>query len=135
MSLRWRVATVNPAACYNLWPAHSRRRTAGEDTMADFLAYLLLLVPFGFPVIPWLVAKRWGVTNMWGSVVLVMLALLLMPFVFFGVCMASDCGQGAILIFPLAWIWGLSVVATVISAAIAAWLLRKAAPGASEPRA
>ena len=97
--------------------------------MSDFLVYLLLIVPFGFPAVPWLVAKWWGTTNMWASVGLVVFALFLMPFLFFGICAAADCGQGAILIFPLAGLWGVAVVVTIISAVIAARVLRRPAPG------
>jgi hypothetical protein len=116
--------------CYTYgWWVRAACRMVGEDAMSEFLIYLLLLVPFGFPVVPWLVAKRWGITNMWASVGLVVLALFLMPFLFFGICAAAACGQGAILIFPLAGLWGLSVVVTIISAAIAARVLRRPAPG------
>lgn len=96
--------------------------------MSDFLVYVLLTVPFGFPVVPWLVAKWWGIANMWASVWLVVVALFVMPFLFFGICAAAACGQGAILIFPLALLWGVSVVVTIISAAIAARVLRRPAP-------
>jgi hypothetical protein len=116
--------------CYTCgWRVRAACRMAGEDAMSDFLIYLLVLVPFGFPVVPWLVAKRWGIMNMWASVGLVALALFFMPFLFFGICMAAACGQGAILIFPLAWLWVLSLVVTIISAAIAARVLRRPAPG------
>jgi hypothetical protein len=96
--------------------------------MFDALIYVLLFLPIGFPVVPWLFRARWGLRGIWISTGFAIVALLCMPFLFFSVCVAANCGQGAIAIFMLVPVWIASAVFTVISAVIAVYSLRQHGP-------
>ena len=93
--------------------------------MFDALMYVMLFLPIGFPVVPWLFRTRWGRRGIWISTGLVLVTLSLFPFLFFSACVAVNCGQGAIAIFMLGPVWILSAVFTVVSAAIAVYSLRQ----------
>jgi membrane protein implicated in regulation of membrane protease activity len=93
--------------------------------MFDTLMYLLLFLPAGFPVVPWLFRTRSGRWGIWLSTGFVILTLLLFPFLFFSACAAVNCGQGAIAIFMLGPVWIASAMFTVASAAIASYSLRQ----------
>jgi hypothetical protein len=92
--------------------------------MFDALMYLLLFLPMGFPVVPWLFRTRSGRRGIWISTALVLVTLCLFPFLFFEACVAVNCGQGAIAIFSLGPVWIVSAVFTVVSAALASYSLR-----------
>ncbi len=91
--------------------------------MLDALMYATLFLSLGFPVVPWLFRARAGRRGVWLSTGFVIVALLCFPFVFFGACVATNCGQGAIAIFMLGPIWIASAAATLISAVIASYSL------------
>jgi hypothetical protein len=93
--------------------------------MFDALMYLMLILPLGFPVVPWLFRARWGLRGIWISTGLVLAILSLFPFLFFSACVAANCGQGAIAIFMLGPVWIVSAVFTVVSAALAVYSLRQ----------
>ena len=97
----------------------------GQSFMLDALMYLLLFLSLGFPIVPWLFRARWGRRGVWLSTGFVIVALLCFPFLFFGACVATNCGQGAIAIFMLGPIWIASAAATLISAVIASYSLRR----------
>jgi hypothetical protein len=90
--------------------------------MFDALILALLVVPFGFLAVPWFFRARWGRRGIWLSAAAVIVVLLCLPFVFFEACGA--CGQGAIAIFMLAPAWMFVGLATLVSAALAAYSLR-----------
>ena len=93
--------------------------------MFDALMYVLLFLPMGFPVVPWLFRTRSGRRGIWISTGLVLVTLCLFPVLFFEACVAVNCGQGAIAIFMLGPVWIVSAVFTVVSAAIALYSLRQ----------
>lgn len=93
--------------------------------MFDALMYVLVFLPIGFPVVPWLFRARWGRRGIWLSAGLVLIILCLLPFLFFEACVAMKCGQGAIAIFMLGPIWIGSAVITVLSAVLAAYYPRQ----------
>jgi hypothetical protein len=97
----------------------------GQSFMLDTLMYLMLFLSLGFPVVPWLFRARSGRRGVWFSTGFVIVALLCFPFVFFGACVATNCGQGAIAIFMLGPIWIASAAVTLISAVIASYSLRR----------
>ena len=93
--------------------------------MFDALMYVMLLLPLGFPVVPWLFRARSGRWGIWISTGFCLVTLALFPFLFFSGCVAINCGQGAIAIFMLGPVWIVSAVFTVASAAIASYSLRQ----------
>jgi hypothetical protein len=93
--------------------------------MFDSLMYVLLFLPMGFPIVPWLSRTRSGRRGIWISTGLVLVTLCLFPFLFFEACVAVNCGQGAIAIFMLGPVWIVSAVFTVVSAAMAVYSLRR----------
>jgi hypothetical protein len=97
----------------------------GQSFMLDVLMYLLLFLSLGFPVVPWLFRARSARRGIWLSTGFVIVALICFPFLFFGACVATNCGQGAIAIFMLGPIWIASAVVTLISAGIASYSLRR----------
>jgi hypothetical protein len=92
--------------------------------MFDALMYVLLFLPMGFPVVPWLFRARSGRWGIWISTGFCLAALALFPFLFFSACVAVNCGQGAIAIFMLGPVWIASAIITVASAVLAAYGLR-----------
>ena len=96
----------------------------GQSFMLDALMYLMLVLSLGFPVVPWLFRARSGRRGIWLSTGFVLVALICFPFLFFGACVATNCGQGAIAIFMLGPIWIASAAVTLISAGIASYSLR-----------
>lgn len=97
----------------------------GQSFMLDALMYVMLFLSLGFPIVPWLFRARSGRRGVWLSTGFVIVALLCFPFVFFGACVATNCGQGAIAIFMLGPIWIASAAVTLISAVIASYSLRR----------
>jgi hypothetical protein len=97
----------------------------GQSFMLDALMYLMLVLSLGFPVVPWLFRARSGRRGIWLSTGFVLVALICFPFLFFGACVATNCGQGAIAIFMLGPIWIASAAVTLISAGIASYSLRR----------
>jgi hypothetical protein len=93
--------------------------------MFDAMMYVLLFLPMGFPVVPWLFRARWGMRGIWISTGLVIAILASFPFLFFTACVAVNCGQGAIAIFMLGPVWIGSAVITVLSGVLAAYSLRQ----------
>jgi hypothetical protein len=88
--------------------------------MFDDLMNLLVILSFGFPVMPWLFGARWGTRGVWLSTgFAVVILLCLFPALFWVSCGA--CGQGAIAIFVLGPIWIASALLTVSSAAVACY--------------
>ena len=86
--------------------------------MFDVLMNLLVILSFGFPVVPWLFGARWGQRGVWLSTgFAVVILLCLFPVLFWFACGA--CGQGAIAILVLGPIWIAAALFTVISAAFA----------------
>lgn len=90
----------------------------------DALMYVMLFLPFGFPVVPWLFGARFGQWGIWLSTALVLLVLIAFPFLFFAACVAANCGQGAIAIFVLGPAWIAAAVLTVMCAVLASYRLR-----------
>ena len=85
--------------------------------MFDVLMYLMVILPFGFPAVPWFFGARWGRRGIWLSTgFAVVITLCFFPLLFFAACDASNCGQGAIAIFVLGPIWIVSALLTVTSA-------------------
>ena len=89
-----------------------------SDTL-NYLIYLMVILSFGFPAVPWFFGARWGRRGIWLSTGLVVVVLCFFPLLFFAACEASNCGQGAIAIFVLGPIWIASALLTVTSAAFA----------------
>jgi hypothetical protein len=92
--------------------------------MFDALMYVLLFLPMGFPVVPWLFGARFGQRGIWLSTGFVLVILLLLPFLFFEACVAANCGQGAIAIFMLGPAWIAAALLTVMCAVLASYRLR-----------
>jgi len=87
--------------------------------MFDNLMIALVVLSFGFPVLPWLFGARWGAKGIWLSTGFSLVLLLCgFPILFETACIASNCGQGAIAIFMLAPIWIVSALLTVGSAMV-----------------
>jgi hypothetical protein len=93
--------------------------------MFDAMMYLMLFLPLGFPVVPWLFRARSGRKGIWLSSGFVLVTLALFPFLFFSACVSVNCGQGAIAIFMLGPVWIVSAVFTVVCAVIASYSLRR----------
>ena len=93
--------------------------------MFDAMMYLMLILPIGFPVVPWLFRTRSGRRGIWLSTGFVLVTLFFFPFLFLSACDATNCGQGAIAIFLLGPIWIVSAVLTVVSAALASYGWRR----------
>ena len=86
--------------------------------MFDVLVNSLVVLSFGFPVVPWLLGARWGKRGVWfGTAFAVAILLGLFPILFEFGC--GDCGQGAIAIFVLVPIWIVAASFTIASAAFA----------------
>jgi hypothetical protein len=92
--------------------------------MFDAMMYVLLFLPMGFPVVPWLFRARSGLRGIWISTGLVLVTLCLFPFLFLEACVAVNCGQGAIAIFMLGPVWIASALFTVASAGLAHYAVR-----------
>ena len=91
--------------------------------MFDVLMTVLIILPFGFPAMPWLFVARWGSRGVWLSTgFAVVILLCFFPILFSLACGA--CGQGAIAIFLLGPIWIASALLTVTSAALAHYKIR-----------
>ena len=87
--------------------------------MFDVLMTLSIVLPFGFPAVPWLFGARWGRRGVWLSTGCVVVILCFFPLLFSAACIALNCGQGAIALFLLVPIWIVSALFTVTFAAFA----------------
>ena len=90
-----------------------------REIMFDVLIDLMVILSFGFPVVPWFFGARWGRRGIRLSTGFVVVILCFFPLLFSAACIASNCGQGAIGIFVLGPIWIASALLTVTSAAFA----------------
>jgi len=87
--------------------------------MFDVLMTLSIVLPFGFPAVPWFSGARWGRTGVWLGTGFVVVILCFFPLLFSAACIALNCGQGAIALFLLVPIWIVSALFTVTFAAFA----------------
>jgi hypothetical protein len=91
----------------------------------DTLMYAMLFVPLGFPVVPWLFCPRFGRREIWLSTAVMVTILLCLPLIFWEACGLYNCGQGAVALLMLVPIWMFMGLATVASAALADYYLRR----------
>jgi Cu/Ag efflux pump CusA len=89
--------------------------------MFDVLMIFFIVLPCGFPTVPWFLGARWGARGVWLGTFSVVVLLGFFPMLFWVGCGA--CGQGAIAIFMLGPIWICSALLTVTSAGLAHYKL------------
>ena len=87
--------------------------------MFDVLMTLSIVLPFGFPAVPWFFGARWGSRGVWLGTGFVVVILCFFRLLFSAACIALNCGQGAIALFLLVPIWIVSALFTVTFAAFA----------------
>lgn len=97
--------------------------------MFDAVINLTALLSIGFPAVPWLSGARWGRAGVWLGAGCSIVILCLFAPLFWAVCIATNCGQGAIAIFVLGPVWIASGLLTVTSAAVAHYYFTRRAPG------
>jgi hypothetical protein len=93
--------------------------------MFDVLMYAMIILPLALPAVPWFLGARWGRRGIWLTTGLVLVILCFFPLLFSTVCVAMNCGQGAIAIFMLGPIWIGSALLTLTSAAFAHYKLAR----------
>ena len=98
------------------WERYEKGNRA-ENMNFDALMILSIVLPFGFPAVPWIFGARWGLRGVWLSTFAVVILLCFFPALFWVGC--GDCGQGAIALFMLVPIWIVSALFTVTFAAFA----------------
>lgn len=104
--------------------------------MFDVSMNVMAILSVFLPALPWLSGARWGRKGVWLSAGFVILILCLFAPLFWAVCIATNCGQGAIAIFVLGPIWIASGLFTAASAALAHYYFaRRAAKPKHKPAA
>ena len=100
------------------WVGSAIETANRAEIMFDVLMTVSIVLPFGFPAVPWFFGARWGRTGIWLSTGFsVVILLCFFPILFWVAC--GDCGQGAIALFFLVPIWIVSALFTVTFAAFA----------------
>lgn len=78
-------------------------------------AYVVLAYMVVAPVLPWLIARKWGAGRAWSATAIVLLLLVVLNAALWPACIAANCGQGAIVIVAL---WGLAGISGLCTLAV-----------------
>ena len=115
-----------PPIIHGIWKTHEESFVDPGNVHGNMVVEVRLmetLMIVAIPVaLPWLFAWKWGKRGAWGSALVIVLLLLLLPKLQSLHCTGRDCGQGLAFLELTALIIAL---AAVVSAALAAYASRR----------
>jgi hypothetical protein len=89
----------------------------------NYYFWVVLLLAVLAPGVPWTFAVWRDSRAAWMSVAIYLPALAVLAFLFLPACMIADCREGTMAFLPLWLAVAISIVATIVSAAIATLLV------------
>jgi hypothetical protein len=105
----------------------ARSDSPGDAVMVWFerYSYFVLLYSLLAPAVPWIFARKHGRARVWGCTGIALVLLVGLHASLWPVCIAANCGQGAILLAGLVWPLGAVFCMATLAVGVAMALARR----------